>query len=76
MPLLYAQRPRHHAGLQRKEVDVFKTKPIDTPRAETDPMYKGTMWGPFSWGHDEFTNWFGINLPRNRGFYGLLRDHA
>ena len=42
----------------------FKPTPINSPRLDADPSYRGMEWGPFTWGNDEFTSWFGVNLPQ------------
>lgn len=51
-------------------------------------LYRGRQWGRISWGHDEFSSWFGITLKKgvwNRitdealiqdGFYGVLHAHS
>ncbi|GHF94450.1 hypothetical protein [Streptomyces hydrogenans] len=44
-------------------IDSLKPKPINSPRVN-DPSYRGMQWGLLSWGHDEFTSWFGVSLPQ------------
>lgn len=42
----------------------LKPTSISSPRADSDPSYQATKWGPLTWGSDEFTSWFGVSLPQ------------
>jgi hypothetical protein len=53
--------------------DILGIKDIDSP-AKANSLYRGRQWGPLSWGRDEFSSWFGINLKK--GVWNRLRDEA